>query len=173
VDIAAEIKSLVFIGLSLMALLSGGMILFFENLIYSAVALFFTLLGVAGLYILLGAPFLGMAQIMVYAGGVLVLIIFGIFLTSPYVEKELSFKRHMSFWITSIMGLVVFQFLVRMILRTPWQVFTTENNAPTSAKDIGHLLLTKYLLPFEIISVVLLFVLIGSVLIVRKDLSKS
>ncbi|MEZ4818798.1 MAG: NADH-quinone oxidoreductase subunit J [Bdellovibrionota bacterium] len=127
-------------------------------------------LSLAILYILLGADFLGISQVLVYAGGVLVLIIFGIFLTTPHVDELGSARKSIATWITIGFGFLLFRLLAKMILQMPW-VTKIPQSRPT-INSIGNLFLSKYLLPFELISVVLLFVLIGSILIIRKDLRR-
>lgn len=166
-DYLLEIKTLIFLCTCIMAIISAGLILFLDNLLHCAVSLFFTILAIAILYLLMGADFLGVAQILIYGGGVLVLIIFGIFLTSHQVVES---TKKVSHWITFFMGFLFFRFLLRMIYSVGWE--THELTWKPTANQIGDLLLSKYMLAFELISFVLLFVLIGSILILRKDLRK-
>ncbi len=141
-------------------------VVFTENVIYSAVALFGSLLGVAGLYVLLNADFLAITQIMIYIGGILVLIIFGIMLTSRITNAEIR---------TSNLGpipaflatVAVLAILIYVIITTKWLVKTPIENEET-IRQIGTLMLSTYLLPFEIASIVLLIALIGAAMYSRK-----
>jgi NADH-quinone oxidoreductase subunit J len=166
-----SLHNILFVLLAFTAVASSTMIMILNNLLHSAVALFFTLTSVAGLFLLLSADFLGMAQVLVYAGGILVLIIFGIFLTSHYVSSSRQVWRSVSTWLTIGVSLLFFQFVVAFILDTPWVI--QEAQTVNTIKPIGNLLLTHYLLPFELISLVLLFVLLGSIVLIRKEFTSK
>ena len=146
---------------------SAFMVVQSKSLLYSAYALLFTFIGVTGLYIFLWADFLAVVQIVVYVGGVLVLIIFGIMLTNKITSVNISHKSMQK----SVGAVVVIAFiglLGYMILSTPWLVLSnTEPSDTTSA--IGRLLLMDYLLPFEAVSLLLLGALIGATTLSRKD----
>jgi NAD(P)H-quinone oxidoreductase subunit 6 len=137
------------------------------NIVYSAFALMGTLLGVAGLFVLLGADFLGVVQLLVYVGGILVLTLFAVMLTHRIADVHVSNRA-----VGRPIGLVVvgamFVFMVRVILKAAWVVKDTTEALPTTY-GIGNAFLTTYVLPFEIASVVLLAVLIGAVAISRKE----
>ncbi|MDB9722497.1 NADH-quinone oxidoreductase subunit J [Candidatus Marinimicrobia bacterium] len=146
---------------------SAFMVVQSKSLLYSAYALLFTFIGVTGLYIFLWADFLAVVQIVVYVGGILVLIIFGIMLTNKITSVNISHKSMQK----SVGAVVVIAFiglLGYMILSTPWLVLSnTEPSDTTSA--IGRLLLMDYLLPFEAVSLLLLGALIGATTLSRKD----
>ena len=146
---------------------SAFMVVQSKSLLYSAYALLFTFIGVTGLYIFLWADFLAVVQVVVYVGGILVLIIFGIMLTNKITSVNISHKSMQK----SVGAVVVIAFiglLGYMILSTPWLVLpNTEPSDTTSA--IGRLLLMDYLLPFEAVSLLLLGALIGATTLSRKD----
>jgi len=131
-----------------------------RNIVRMAVCLFFTLLGVSALYFLLRAEFLAAVQLVVYAGGTLVLIIFGVMLTSksPFSRFE---PKAIEVAIASVLGIVVLGSLVVGIVKTkvPSQM-SSEGVYPMTA--LGQALLGDYLVPFELVSVVLLVVMIGA-----------
>ena len=137
-----------------------------NQLIYSAVALLFTFVGVAGLYIFLWADFIGVVQIVIYVGGILILIIFGIMLTNKITSVRIS---HTSVQRGAGAGSVVVLFilLVTMILKTPWLEIAAVEPDQTVA-SIGKMLMIDYLLPFEITSVLLLGALIGAAMLARR-----
>lgn len=131
-----------------------------RNIVRTAVCLLFTLVGVAGLYFLLNAEFLAAVQLVVYAGGTLILIIFGVMLTSksPFsrfepklVEVVIALSINLVLLIALIMGIRNTQF--------------AKNELSTSyypVDKLGQALLGDFLVPFEIVSVLLLAVMIGA-----------
>tara|TARA_B110001454_G_C12606562_1_gene386840 strand:+ start:219 stop:671 length:453 start_codon:yes stop_codon:yes gene_type:complete len=137
-----------------------------KNLVRSAVSLFFTLFGIAGLYILLYADFVAAAQIMIYVGGILVLIIFGVMLTNKMDKPSISNSSQNQIVATSV-SIVFFMAQVFVILDTKWRN-EPGNALDETVKDIGRMLMKEYLLPFEIVSVLLLAALIGAATLARK-----
>ena len=146
---------------------SAAVVVLNSQLIYSAVALLFTLFGVAGLYVFLWADFIAGVQLLVYVGGILVLIIFGIMLTNRISSVRISHKSVQQ----GVGGAVVvwlFIFLSIVVIKTPWLVQPAIEPSISVAK-VGTLLLTKYLLPFEVVSILLLGALIGAAVLSRED----
>ena len=146
---------------------SAAVVVLNSQLIYSAVALLFTLFGVAGLYVFLWADFIAGVQLLVYVGGILVLIIFGIMLTNMISSVRISHKSVQQ----GVGGAVVvwlFIFLSIVVIKTPWLDQPAIEPSNSVAK-VGTLLLTKYLLPFEVVSILLLGALIGAAVLSRED----
>ena len=157
---------LVFWFVAAITIISAGFVVLNNQLIYSAVALLFTLFGVAGIYVFLWADFIAGIQILVYVGGILVLVIFGIMLTNRISSVRLS-QKNVQQGVGGVISLWLFLFLGIMISKTPW--FQVTSSEPVSTvKGIGTLLMTKYLLPFEAISILLLGALIGAALLSRE-----
>ena len=146
---------------------SAFMVVQSKSLLYSAYALLFTFIGVTGLYIFLWADFLAVVQVVVYVGGILVLIIFGIMLTNKITSVNISHtsmqKSMGAVVVIAFMGLLGY-----MILSTPWLVLSNAEPSDTTSA-IGRLLLMDYLLPFEAVSLLLLGALIGATTLSRKD----
>jgi len=136
------------------------------NILYAAVALLFSFAGVAGLYILLSADFLAATQILVYVGGILILILFAVFLSNRISDVKISNPGRFRLPAAAIC-LVLFGVLSYVAVSTPFPVKTPVYH-PTTA-DIGELLMTRYLLPFEVASVLLLAALIGAAFLSRPD----
>ena len=163
---------LLFLGLILVIICSAFWVVISPNLVHSAVSLLITLFGVAGLYVFLYADFLAATQVVIYVGGILVLIIFGVMLTNkidkPVIVSDSSNK---------IIGLFVSGFIFSMlsiiVLQTPWNINSDISQGPSTVELIGHLILGKYLLPFELISVLLLAALAGSAMLARKKLDDT
>ena len=135
-----------------------------RNIVRSAVCLLFTLTGVAGLYFLLGAEFLAAVQLVVYAGGTLILIIFGVMLTSksPFSRFE---PKLVEVVLATVLASVL---LISLVLAVTSYRFGPAASVPVSEEvgypvdRLGQALLGDYLLPFEIASVLLLVVMIGA-----------
>lgn len=158
-------SSLVFYTLAFMTVVSAGIVVFSNNLIYSAFSLLFTFFGLAGLYLLLGADFIAGAQVLIYVGGILVLLLFGVMLTNRISQVRLrqeSLQRLPSAFI--VLG--VFIVLARMVLSTPWNT-TAGQPFQSTVASIGVLLMTDFLLPFEVVSILLLIALVGAAFIAR------
>jgi NADH-quinone oxidoreductase subunit J len=149
-------------------LAGGAIVVFSKNIIYSAFSLLFAFFGVAGIYVLLAADFIAVAQVMIYVGGIMVLILFGVMLTNKVVDVEIK-TGVLQTIPASIIVSVAAGALCGVFYITDWRVFTGRQPLPTTAPQLGEMFLTTYLLPFEIISVVLLVALIGAALIARKD----
>jgi NADH-quinone oxidoreductase subunit J len=146
---------------------SAAMMVFSKNVIYSAVGLLFAFFGVGCVYVLLAADFLAVVQILVYVGGILVLLLFGVMLSHRITSVGLRTESVHLVPAIIVVGGILF-ILTRVALETPWKVTESHSFEPTSAK-IGTLLMTDYLIPFEIASVLLLAALIGAAFIARKE----
>ncbi|MDT8447922.1 MAG: NADH-quinone oxidoreductase subunit J [bacterium] len=137
-----------------------------QNLIRSAFALFFTLFGMAGFYILLGGDFIAMVQLLVYAGGIAVLLTFGAMLTAEVDSPFQSNQLFNGFW-TFVSGVGFFSLIYYVLMETDWPLKAANYHEPTT-KEIGRLLLQQYILPFEVISFLLLVAMVGAIFLVQK-----
>ncbi len=164
------IETLVFLMLAGLALGSAGVVAFSKNIIHSALALLGTFLGVAGMYVTLSADFLAAAQVLVYVGGTLTLILFAVMLTARIEDMRVS---NPSQGMMVGMGLVGASMLVlgKVATGTEWAIHEGAAN-PSTAK-LGHAFLGEYLLPFEVGSVVLLAAMIGSVVLARRAVKRD
>jgi NADH-quinone oxidoreductase subunit J len=146
--------------------LSALSVVFSRNVVRSAVWLLFTLVGVSLLYFLLGAEFVGATQLIVYVGGTMVLVVFGVMLTAQ--QQFLRIRTRPQEWLVGgVLAASLFALLVTVSLRLGEG---RESPAAESLPGVGQLgvgFLTAYLLPFEIISVHLLVVLIGAAYLAR------
>jgi len=160
-----------FIGLLFVIAISAIWVVSSPNLVHSAVSLLFTLFGVAGLYVFLYADFLAATQVIIYVGGILVLIIFGVMLTNridkPVIESNSSNK---------IIGVFVSGFIFLMlsiiVFQTNWGEISNNSEGSSSVSLIGKLILGDYLLPFELISILLLAALTGAAMLARKKINE-
>jgi NADH-quinone oxidoreductase subunit J len=135
-------------------------------LIYAALSLLVTFAGVTALYIFLWADFLAGVQVVIYIGGIIVLLLFGIMLTHRITSVHIS-QTSIQRGIGMVVVLIILGFLFWMIVSTPWLEQAAVEPTET-VRDIGILLMTDYLLPFEVASVLLLAALIGAAMLSRK-----
>ncbi len=138
-----------------------------RRLVHSALFLVLSFLAVAAIYLVARADFLAGVQVLIYAGAVMILMLFAIMLTPGQMERSGAgqWRQRMG------AGLVALSFLVMAafaLLGTNWPLAATLSDQPTTLA-IGELLLTSYVLPFEIASVLLLAALVGAILIARED----
>ncbi|MFT2009512.1 NADH-quinone oxidoreductase subunit J [Pontibacter sp. 13R65] len=164
---------------ALLAVVSGAYMVLTRNLLYAAFALLLTLLSVAGIFVMLFADFVAVVQLMVYVGGVLVLILFGIMLSTRVKDKSVMSQNVNTSWGTAGAGLVMLG-LCYTILQTnfaelPWlEAASTDMLAgqKSTVQAIGVKLMTDVVLPFEVASLLLLIALIGSAYIATDKPTK-
>jgi len=148
-------------------LFSAATMVFSKNIIYNAIGLLFAFFGVAGIFVMLGADFLAATQLLIYVGGVLVLLLFGVMLSQRITGLEMR-TGTLQIIPAAVVCVGVAAILLRMFWMTPWQKVETGAPQPTT-KSIGTLFMTDYLIPFEIVSVLLLAALVGAAFIGRRD----
>jgi NADH-quinone oxidoreductase subunit J len=159
---------LVFWLLATVTVVSAAGVAFSNNIVYSAFALMGTLMGAAGLFVLLAADFVAVVQVLVYVGGILVLTLFAVMLTHRVGDVRISNRSIGQGSGVAIVGAVA-ALLTVAIFRTDWPVQELSAPVPTTA-GIGHAFLQEYVLPFELASLVLLAALVGAVVLSRKEL---
>jgi len=158
------LEAMIFVLFAGLAVVAGVAILLSTSIVRMAYWLITMLVAVAGLYFLMGAYFLGVIQILVYVGGVAVLLVFGVMLTSRQLAPTLRPGRVEALWLTMVAAVLLVG-LVLSILHSHWQPGTIT--APNSAAEIGHSLLGEFLGPFELVSVLLLTAMLGAAYLAR------
>jgi NAD(P)H-quinone oxidoreductase subunit 6 len=166
-----RLTDLIFYAFALMTVAGAAGCAFSRNIIYSAWALLFAFMGVAGLYVFLGADFPAVAQVLIYVGGILVLILFAIMLTKQIGEDPKLTNAHLALPVGAALAVVTLGTLSYMAVMAPWKLTEKPGFEPVSAA-LGVAFLTDYLLPFEVASVVLLAALVGAVIIARKEIKE-
>src|SRR5262245_25006365 len=165
-----NVSTAVFYLIALITVVSAGMVAFSRNIIYSAFSLLGTFMGVAGIYIFLGADFVAAVQVLIYVGGILVLILFAVMLTHRITDVEITNRA--AGRIPALLVVALFLVLVIQIVKaTPWAKAKEVTFAATTA-TIGDAFLYEYLLPFELASLVLLAAMIGAVVLSRKEIKE-
>jgi NADH:ubiquinone oxidoreductase subunit 6 (subunit J) len=158
---------LLFLFISILVIASAVNVVISSQLIYSAVSLLFTLFGVAGLYVFLYADFMAATQVIIYVGGILVLIIFGVMLTNKIDTPNIvssSSNQVIGFFAASFLFLIQ----LAVIVKTDWKQGEIQQVEGT-VDVIGSMLLWDYFLAFEIVSVLLLAALIGAAFLSRRN----
>ncbi len=161
-----DLSYILFGGICLFTVITAIWVVLSPNLIHSAVSLLFTLFGVAGLYVFLYADFIAATQIIIYVGGILVLIIFGVMLTNNIADPKLTNKSQHQL-LAGIFSFALLIMLSNIVFDTNWYVKELIIRDST-VNDIGMMLLSTYLLPFEVVSILLLAALIGAAMLSRK-----
>jgi NADH:ubiquinone oxidoreductase subunit 6 (subunit J) len=167
--VSEQIRMLIFAALGVLTLGSAFVVAFAGRIVHSVFALLFTFLGVGGLYALLFADFLAGAQLLVYVGGILVLLLFGVMLTQKIEAVDLK-KVSMQRGPAAVISLGLLGVLLFVVYTTPWQTGGTPPESTVQA--IGTHLMTDYLLPFEVISVLLLGVLVAAAMMARREVRR-
>jgi NADH-quinone oxidoreductase subunit J len=160
--------SIIFYVFAAVTVLSAAFVVFSKNIIYSAFSLLFTFFGVAALYVFLSADFIAVTQVVVYVGGILVLLLFGVMFTNTVMQTELK---------TDVMHVVPGTILMLlMIAGLLYTFYTTGDWMPGESQlqgsvvqRIGLETMSRYMLPFEMASIVLLVALLGAAFLARYD----
>ncbi|WP_047150803.1 NADH-quinone oxidoreductase subunit J [Aneurinibacillus tyrosinisolvens] len=157
-----------FFVLSLLAIGGAVFMISFTRVVHMVVALAFTFLSIAGLYVLLEAEFVGMTQILVYSGAISILMLFGIMLTrhdaSETKERKGPFKYIVFAAIAVFFALVFFG-----IQSVQWPEEAADYSKQNNVKEIGIQMFTNYVIPFELVSVLLLVALVGAIILAKKE----
>ena len=156
----------IFYGVAALVLGSALYVVVGKNLVHSAFALVAAFFGVAVFYVYLGADFLAGAQVLIYVGGILTLLLFGVMLTNRIYNLNLR-SGAIQVVPGALSAGLVFALLVWIIQSVDWGAMDAGDPGPTS-ESIGRLLVGDYLLPFEIASVLLLIALMGAAMLVRR-----
>jgi NADH-quinone oxidoreductase subunit J len=162
--------SLAFLIIALVALVSAVFVVRSSNLIHAVLWLGLALLGTAGLYAMLEASFLAGVQVLVYVGGVITLMIFGVMITRRH-EGLLAPADSGRQAMAMLVALGFFGVIAVAILSTPGldkAPLVPAPYVPVSATDLGRSLLREYVLAFEVISFLLLGAIIGAIVIARR-----
>jgi NADH-quinone oxidoreductase subunit J len=161
-----SIYDLIFYLFAAVTIVSAFFVVTSRNIVHSAFYLLFTFFGVAGIYVMLGADFVAIVQLIVYVGGILILLIFGVMLTNKITEVDI--KTGTLNTLPAAIGVGLFTGIVgAVILNTEWRVVDSELPASTLSA-IGSSLITEYVVVFELLGILLLVTLIGAASMARK-----
>ena len=165
--------NIMFVVLAVLMVFSAFATVLTKSIIRAATYLFFVLLGTAGMYFLMGYTFLGAVQVMVYAGGIVVLYVFAILLTKGAKDK-LRDNTKQKIFASTLLSLVGFGVFIYAFIKAGFikDKLAAPDESVISMKEIGMNLLSTgangYLLPFEVVSLLLLACIVAALLIARK-----
>ena len=158
---------LAFMGLALVAIIGGVLLLNLTKVVHMVVALIFTFVSIAGIYVLLSAEFVAAVQILIYSGAITIIMLFGIMLTKHDDDDEtttgkgrkvLLFLGVLGFAVAVYIGIYDFN-----VVQVP-----TDLHVDNTMK-IGEALYSKWVIPFELTSVLLLVALVGAIVLAKKE----
>ena len=162
-----------FFVLSLIAIATAVGMLVSRNAIYSALFLVLNFITVAVFYLLLGAPFIAMAQVTVYAGAIMVLFLFVIMLLgaeSLPTAEVLPWQRPLAIVLAVLLaGEAVFILVARVLQTGGVSAPEAAINTVENIRALGQALFNQYLLPFEVTSILLLVAMVGAIVLTRKE----
>ena len=160
---------ILFVGLALVAVASALGLLLSKSAIYAALNLIINFVTVAIFYLTLGGPFIALTQVTVYAGAIMVLFLFVIMLLGAEqlgVASRLPWQRPLAFVLG---GILLFEAAYAILTRVTGPAVPNQIPATYgSPADIGELLFSVYLLPFEVISILLLAAMVGAIVLTRR-----
>ncbi len=143
-----------------------------RNVVHAALWLVGTLLGAASMYVLLYADFVAWVQVLVYVGAMVVLMLFGLMLTRAPIGSA-NFDNNQRLLAAICAGALFLVTSVIMVQAFEGEEIDFTRTVGTEVQDIGEVIFSVYVLPFEIVSVLLLAALVGSVVIARRDESRA
>jgi len=142
-------------------------VIFFKNIVHSALCLIGTFLGVAAVYLTLEADYLGLVQVLVYGGAVSVLIVFAIMLVQRGSIRETNLFGRLKYK-AFLIALVVFLLLSHLLWRGNWPQTDAAGAVENSAEGLAGLMLNDFVMSFEIAAVLLLVAMIGAIVVSRE-----
>ncbi len=158
-----------FLVLAVVGSISAVAVVTARNVVHAALYLVVTLLSVGGVYLVLGAEFVAWVQILIYVGAIVILFLFGLMLTKAPIGRDTLDNQKR--WVGTLVGLGVFAGLV-FLIQSAFPLAEAYNDigtAPGDTEAVGQALFRDYVLPFEVISFLLLAALIGAIVLARKD----
>jgi len=155
--------------LSAIAVISAMLVITRRNAVHSAIALIFTLLSLAGLYLMLYAPFVAAVQIILYVGGIMVLFLFVIMLVN--IDRNMVEEQFNKQWLVGLLATLALGALFVVVYVKGIGIFPANKVVlaeQSNTQEIGLILYRNYLLPFEIASLLLLVAIVGAVVMAKK-----
>ncbi len=164
------IGQILFYTVSILALCSAAYMIIARNPLYSILSLIVTFFSIAGLYVLLNAQFLGIVQVIVYAGAIMVLFLYILMMLNLNAQDE-SRKKNMLKYISIVSAGMLLVGILGAYRGLSGDTYSTGADSGVGlTKNLGRLLFNEYVLPFEIASVLILASIVSAVLIGKKEI---
>lgn len=156
-----------FMGLALVAIIGGVLLLNLTKVVHMVVALIFTFVSIAGIYVLLSAEFVAAVQILIYSGAITIIMLFGIMLTKHDDDDETTTGKGRK--VLLFLGVIGFAVAVYIGIYDFNVVQVPTDLHVDNTMKIGEALYSKWVIPFELTSVLLLVALVGAIVLAKKD----
>lgn len=160
-------QQITFYALAFFIIVPAVMVTRLRNIFYAGLCLIVSFMGVAGIYLMLNAEFLAAVQVLIYSGAISILILFAIMMTHHLYSKSIVVSNEQKYTALAFVVLLVSMIMVILSV-TRWNI-SLEKPATNVLQTVGSLLMKDYVLPFEVVSVLLLVALVGAVIIARKE----
>ncbi len=165
-----EVANDVFLALALPTLVAALLVVTSRNVVRAVLYLVVTLAGSAAIFIMLGAEFVGWTVVLVYIGAVVILFLIGIMITRAPLTSDAALSHPPRVRIpAALLSLVLFGVIGWAVLDAFGATIIPFGEEPTRTADLGTVIFQRYLVPFEVVSVVLLAALIGAIVLARQD----
>jgi len=162
------LSGLIFLVFALLTVFSAYLVVSSKNIVHSALSLALTFVGVAVLYVMLNADFLALAQLLIYGGAVAIMIVFGVMLTMKSGEADNTNEDTRTALWGGIAAFLTFVVMALVIFSTEaWRTTVDTVSGGSTIGDISWLLLTKYVVPFEVAAVLLLVAMVGAIILAK------
>lgn len=160
-------QQFIFVQIALFTAVMALLVVLARNLFHNALALVGTLFGVAGLYALLEAEFLAVSQVLIYVGGISTLITFAIMLTRGMMFGDTSPNNRQA-GTAAIIIITLFSVLMGFLLQVPWvEAYVEIADGQAIIANLGRMFVNEYLIPFQMMALLLLVVLAGAIMLAR------
>jgi NADH-quinone oxidoreductase subunit J len=159
-----------FVVVAVLGSIAGLAVVTARNVVHAALFLVVTLASVGVTFLLVGAEFVGWTQILIYVGAIVILFLFGLMLTKAPIGRDTLDHTPANRIVGGVVALAIFVGLASLTLQV-WPLGGTSESNPVagSTAEIGTALFNDYVLPFEVVSFLLLAALIGAIVLARKD----
>ena len=139
-----------------------------ENLFHAGLSMIVSFLGIAAIYATLSAPFVAAMQVLVYAGAIAVILLFAFMLTHDIMQPQLPSSKFQQ-TASAVACFVLAAFMGRVAMSSHWETLSEQPAEGVPLAVLGKSFLTDYLVPFELVSLLLLMTLVGAIVIARKE----
>jgi len=165
------VEQIFFFVFAILAVGSAIAVVSLRNPIHSVISLMVCFLQMAALFVMLRAPFIAVVQVFVYVGAVLVLFLFVIMMLDIATVGMERFVSGGQLWVIALLGVLVIEMVV-IVSRSRLSAVTAPAavRLTGTVREVGEALFTKYILPFEVVSLILLVALLGAIVLGRKEL---
>jgi NADH-quinone oxidoreductase subunit J len=169
-DWIGQAQNIVFLLVSLAMVGAAVAVVTMRNLVHAVLMLVVALAGAAALFLMLGAEFVAWTVVLVYIGAVVILFLFGVMITRAPIGRDSASLDHKRKWPALLVSVALFGTIATVTTGYfGWSEAGAIDGAVTRTSELGEVLFTRYVIPFEAVSFVLLAALIGGIVLARKD----